>query len=186
MNSRKARLKLANRKKYVGNMTLAEFNALPPQAAEAALLDCCGSTRWTKRVAVRRPFDGTGALFAAADAVWREMGRDDILEAFSKHPQIGEKAASGSESHRRWSAGEQSSAQTAAEDVKTRLARGNRAYFEKFGYIFIVCATGKPAEEMLAILERRLQNEAARELPIAAEQQRLILRLRLEKLFAGG
>ncbi len=107
------------------------------------------------------------------------------LEAFSHHPQIGEKAATGSESHRRWAAGEQAGARVATEDVKTRMARGNRDYFEQFGYIYIVCATGKSAEEMLALLEERLQNDPARELPIAAEQQRQITRIRLEKLLAG-
>ena len=166
-------------------MTLVDFNALSSSDAEAALLDCCGATRWTRQVAAQRPFDTVHAIYAAADAAWQKMERADILEAFSHHPQIGQKAASGSESHRRWSEGEQTGAQIAAEDVKARLALGNRAYFQKFGYIFIVCATGKTADEMLALLEQRLQNDAARELPIAAEQQRLILRLRLEKLFAG-
>jgi OHCU decarboxylase len=166
-------------------MTLADFNALSASGAEAALLDCCGATRWTRQVAAQRPYDSAKALYAAADAAWQKMERDDILEAFGHHPQIGQKAATGSESHRRWSEGEQTGARSAAEDVKTRLARGNRAYFEKFGYIFIVCATGKTADEMLALLEQRLQNDAARELPIAAEQQRLIMRLRLEKLFTG-
>ena len=85
--------------------------------------------------------------------IWRNLERADWLEAFSHHPQIGDKPASGSESHRQWAAGEQAGARAAAEDVKTRLARGNRAYFEKFGYIYIVCATGKTAEGMLAILE---------------------------------
>ena len=108
----------------------------------------------------------------------------DWLEAFSHHPQIGEKAASGSQSHRRWAEGEQTGAHTATEDVKTRMARGNRAYQEKFGYIYIVCATGKSADEMLALLEQRLQNEPVAELPIAAEQQRQITRLRLGKLLA--
>jgi OHCU decarboxylase len=166
-------------------MTLADFNALSAPAAEAALLDCCGAACWTKQVAAQRPFESATALFVAADAAWQTMTRADILEAFSRHPQIGQKAASGSESHRRWSEGEQTGVLSAAEDVKTRLARGNRAYYEKFGYLFIVCATGKTADEMLALLEQRLQNDAARELPIAAEQQRMIMRLRLEKLFAG-
>ena len=166
-------------------MTLAEFNALPAAAAEAALLDCCGAARWTKQVAAKRPFESASALHSAADKSWQEMDQADILEAISRHPQIGEQAASGSETHRRWSAGEQSGAQAAAEDVKTRLARGNRAYYEKFGYIFLVCATGRTADEILAILEQRLQNDAARELPVAAEQQRLIMQLRLAKLLAG-
>jgi OHCU decarboxylase len=166
-------------------MTLAEFNALPASAAEAALLDCCGAARWTRKVAAERPFASVTALCAAADSTWQTMDRADILEAFSHHPQIGEKAASGSQSHRKWSEGEQSGAQDAVEDVKMRLVRSNRAYCEKFGHIFIVCATGKTADEMLALLEQRLQNDAARELSIAAEQQRMIMQLRLAKLFAG-
>jgi len=166
-------------------MTLAEFNALPPSDAEAALLDCCGATRWTKQLAAMRPFDNAESLYKSADAAWQEMDRADMLEAFSRHPQIGQQAATGSQSHRQWSEGEQKGAQNAAEDVKARLSRQNRAYFEKFGYIFIVCATGKSAQEMLALLDHRLQNGDAAELPIAAEQQRLIMRLRLEKLIAG-
>ncbi len=166
-------------------MTLAEFNSLPSPNAEAALLDCCGATRWTKQVAAGRPFDSATALYAAADAAWHMMDRADILDAFSHHPQIGQKAVSGSESHRQWSEGEQTGARSADEDVKTRLSRGNRAYYEKFGYIFIICATGKTGNEMLALLEQRLQNDAAREFPIAAEQQRLIMQLRLAKLFTG-
>ena len=78
-----------------------------------------------------------------------------------------------------------SGARAATDDVKARLARANRAYFEKFGYIYIVCATGKSAEAMLAILNQRLQNDAPSEISIAAEQQRLITRIRLEKLLAG-
>jgi OHCU decarboxylase len=166
-------------------MTLAEFNALPPSAAEAALYDCCGATRWTKLLAAQRPFLSAETLYQAADAAWQKMDRADIVEAFSCHPQIGQKAATGSQSHRQWSEGEQTATRTATKDVKARLARQNRAYLEKFGYIFIVCASGKSADEMLALLEQRLQNDDATELPVAAEQQRLILRLRLEKLFVG-
>jgi OHCU decarboxylase len=166
-------------------MTLEEFNALPPAKAEAMLLDCFGCARWAAGVSAQRPFEDMKALSEAADSHWRNLGRDDWLEAFSHHPQIGEKAASGSESHRRWSEGEQTGARVATEDVKARLARGNRSYYDRFGHIFMVCATGKSAEEMLALLEQRLQNDPAQELPIAAEQQRQISRLRLEKLFAG-
>lgn len=166
-------------------MTLAEFNALPSTRAESVLQDCCGSARWAARVAAQRPFAGVNALYDVADTIWRNLERADWLEAFSHHPQIGEKPATGSTSARKWAEGEQTGARAVNEDVKTRLAHGNRAYFEKFGYIYIVCATGKSAEEMLALLEQRLQNDPARELPIAAEQQRLITRLRLEKLLAG-
>lgn len=165
-------------------MTLAEFNALPSAQAESVLMDCCGSARWAASVASRRPYATVEALHKAADAVWWKLERADWLEAFSHHPQIGDTPASGSESARQWAEGEQTGARAATEDVKARLARANRAYFEKFGYIYIVCATGKTAEGMLAILNQRLQNDLASELSIAAEQQRLITRIRLGKLLA--
>jgi OHCU decarboxylase len=166
-------------------MTLAEFNALPASDAESLLMDCCGSTRWAATLASRRPYESAGALHKAADSVWWKLTREDWLEAFSHHPQIGNKPESGSESAQRWAEGEQSGAHAASDDLKTRLARANRAYFEKFGHIYIVCATGKSAEGMLAILNQRLQNDLAIELSVAAEQQRLITRIRLDKLFAG-
>ena len=166
-------------------MTLDEFNALPAATVESMLMDCCGCARWAAMTAARRPFANMDALYEAADEVWRNMDRAGFLEAFSHHPRIGAKAETGSVSARQWAEGEQSGARAANEDVKTRLSRGNREYFEKFGYIYIVCATGKSAEEMLAILEQRLHNDPASELPIAAEQQRLIFRIRLAKLFPG-
>jgi OHCU decarboxylase len=166
-------------------MTLAEFNALRPNEAESTLMDCCGSARWAASVALRRPYATSEALEKAADSIWWNLDRGDWLEAFSHHPQIGDKPASGSESARQWAEGEQTGARAATEDVKARLARANRAYFEKFGYIYIVCATGKTAEGMLAILNQRLQNDPPSEISIAAEQQRLITRIRLEKLLAN-
>lgn len=165
-------------------MTLAEFNALPQEKAEAALFDCCGCARWVTGVATQRPYATVDALLNAADSLWRRLDRKDWLEAFGRHPQIGEMLSTGSESHREWAQSEQAGARAATEDVKARTARGNTSYFEQFGYIYIVCATGKSAEEMLALLEQRLQNDPARELPVAAEQQRQITRLRLEKLLA--
>jgi OHCU decarboxylase len=166
-------------------MTLAEFNALPAAQAESTLMDCCGSARWATGIAARRPYATAEALHKVADAVWWKLERADWLEAFSHHPQIGDKPASGSESARQWAAGEQAGTRAASEDVKSRLARANRDYFEKFGYIYIVCATGRTAEGMLAILNQRLQNDFPSELSVAAEQQRLITRIRLEKLLAG-
>jgi OHCU decarboxylase len=166
-------------------MTLAEFNALPAAQAESTLMDCCGSARWAAGVAARRPYATAEGLHKAADAVWWKLERADWLEAFGHHPQIGDKPASGSESARQWAAGEQAGTRAASDDVKARLARANRAYFEKFGHIYIVCATGKTAEGMLAILNQRLQNDLPSEISVAAEQQRLITRIRLEKLFAG-
>jgi OHCU decarboxylase len=166
-------------------MTLAEFNALPSAEAQSLLMDCCGCTHWAAGVASRRPYETVDALHKGADAAWWKLERTDWLEAFSHHPQIGDKPVSGSEAARQWAAGEQAGARAAAEDIKARMARANRAYFEKFGYIYIVCATGKTAEGMLAILNQRLQNDHASELSIAAEQQRLITRIRLDKLLAG-
>ena len=166
-------------------MTLAEFNALRPNEAESTLMDCCGSARWAASVASRRPYATEEALHKAADGMWWNLARADWLEAFSHHPQIGDKPASGSESARQWAEGEQTGARAATEEVKARLARANHAYFEKFGYIYIVCATGKTAEGMLAILNQRLQNDLPSELSIAAEQQRMITRIRLEKLLAN-
>jgi OHCU decarboxylase len=166
-------------------MTLAEFNALPTAQAESVLIDCCGSALWAATVASRRPYVTVEAVHKSADAIWWKLDRADWLEAFSHHPQIGDKPAGGSESARQWAEGEQTRARAATEEVKTRLARANRAYFEKFGYIYIVCATGKTAEGMLAILNQRLQNDLPSELSIAAEQQRLITRIRLDKLLAG-
>jgi 2-oxo-4-hydroxy-4-carboxy-5-ureidoimidazoline decarboxylase len=166
-------------------MTLVEFNALPSPRAESLLMDCCGSQRWASSIAARRPYPSIDALNKAADSVWWKLDRADWLEAFGHHPQIGDQPASGSDSARQWAAGEQAATRTASDDVKSRLARANRAYFDKFGYIYIVCATGKTAEGMLAILNQRLQNDPPSEISIAAEQQRLITRIRLEKLLAG-
>src|SRR5512135_3862026 len=135
-------------------MTLAEFNALPSTQAESLLMDCCGSKNWAAMVAALRPYETTKALHKSADSVWWKLDRTDWLEAFSHHPQIGDRPASGSESARQWAAGEQSGARAAGDDVKARLARANRAYYDKFGYIYIVCATGKTAEGMLAILNQ--------------------------------
>jgi len=170
---------------------LKRLNALPAMEAEAELLACCGASRWVRGLVARRPFGSVAELFGAADEIWGSLGSQDWLEAFSRHPQIGEKAAekqikseAGQQISSRWSAEEQSGAQRNSADVVARLAEGNRVYRLRFGYIFIVCATGKTAEEMVAILEQRLQNDASAELTIAAEEQRRITWLRLEKLLA--
>jgi 2-oxo-4-hydroxy-4-carboxy-5-ureidoimidazoline decarboxylase len=170
---------------------LARLNDLSADAARAELLACCGASRWAQEMTARRPFVNSAELFAAADAIWHNLGRQDWLEAFASHPQIGEDrakkeidSATGRQLARHWSAEEQSGTQGSTSEVMRKLAQGNRAYRERFGYVFIVCATGKTASEMLAILKRRVQNDAATELDVAAEEQRLIARLRLEKLVA--
>jgi 2-oxo-4-hydroxy-4-carboxy-5-ureidoimidazoline decarboxylase len=171
---------------------LERLNALPATEAYAELLACCGASAWAREMVARRPFADSAELLAAADEIWRSLGRGAWLEAFASHPQIGEKQSekkieseAGRRLSSRWSAEEQSGTQRDSTDVVTNLAEGNRAYRQRFGYIFIVCATGKTASEMLAILERRLQNEPSAELAIAAEEQRRIMQLRLEKLIAA-
>lgn len=165
-------------------MTLDELNTLPEEEATAAFLRCCGATQWARHMTARRPFADPDGLFAAADAIWTGLSRDDWLEAFAHHPRIGdvESLRKRFASTRAWAAGEQAGTATASEDVLRGLAEGNRAYEERFGYIFIVCATGKSADEMLGLLRARLPNDPVAELPVAAEEQRRITRLRLEKL----
>ena len=167
---------------------VARLDALPPHDAERELLACCGSTRWAQAMAARRPFRDEAELMRAADDVWWSLDEEDWLEAFSRHPRIGERKAAAAPGARaeQWSAGEQSGMAGAAASTAGELARLNDAYVERFGYIYIVCATGRSADEMLAILERRLANAPADELRTAAEEQRKITRLRLEKLLRSS
>jgi len=160
------------------------LNTLAPAQAEAELLKCCGARNWARMMADTRPFAGIDDLLAKADSLWRSLSEEDWLEAFRAHPKIGEQkaAAAQSEQARSWSAQEQSGTVAAGAQTKAALGAGNQAYEKRFGFIFIVCATGKTSAEMLAILNRRLQNEPGTELPVAAEEQRKITRLRLEKL----
>jgi allantoicase len=160
------------------------FNALPAPQARKALLDCCGSKKWAGQVLAQRPFVGAAGLSDAADIAWRKLSRQEWLAAFCHHPAIGAKTANARQSKtaRRWSAGEQSDAQTASPQTLAVLAAANEAYRATFGYVFLVCATGKTSEEILKQLQQRLSNEPAAELNIAAEEQRKIMRLRLEKL----
>jgi OHCU decarboxylase len=165
-------------------MTLDELNRRPSANAEAEFLKCCGSRRWATAMTGARPFADVDELLTKADRTWRSLSSEDWLEAFRAHPKIGEKkaAAAQSEEARKWSAQEQSGIRNAAVDTMAALAAGNRDYEQRFGFIFIVCATGKRSEEMLAILKGRLQNDAETEIGVAAEEQRRITRLRLEKL----
>lgn len=163
---------------------LAWLNALPPDEASKELLKCCGSTRWAEAVANGRPYQSLDDLLTTANNAWGALDRADWLEAFRSHPKIGEKKAANAVStqSQQWSAQEQTGVQQAAQDVIDRLATLNREYEEKFGFIFIICATGKSSDEILAALEQRLPNDAAVELPIAAAEQARITELRLRKL----
>lgn len=135
----------------------------------------CGSTHWVERMLARRPFPGDAALLAAAREEWFRLGEDDWLEAFSHHPRIGDRALAPHD----LPAKEQSGVATAKASVLDELAAANDAYLARFGFIFIVCATGKSAEEMLALLRARLPNDRATELHKAAEEQAKITALRL-------
>jgi 2-oxo-4-hydroxy-4-carboxy-5-ureidoimidazoline decarboxylase len=143
--------------------------------------------RWVERMLAARPFGDAARLLAAAEDAWAGLSPDDWREAFAHHPRIGDKDALRARfaSTREWAAGEQAGAMAASEDVLEALARENQAYLERFGYIFIVCATGKSATEMLELLRARLRNDTAAELRVAAAEQARITRLRLEKLLAG-
>jgi 2-oxo-4-hydroxy-4-carboxy-5-ureidoimidazoline decarboxylase len=165
-------------------MNLSTINGWSEGEATAAFRRCCGSTRWAERMAGLRPFDSAEALLDAADRTWWALDRADWLEAFEAHPRIGDREALRAKfaATADWSAREQSGVDSAAEDVLQALADGNERYHERFGYIFIVCATGKTADEMLAILRERLANDPDREIRIAAAEQAKITQLRLEKI----
>lgn len=165
-------------------MQLNELNKLPKDAARAEFLRCCHSTRWAEQMLQRRPFRTFDHLLDAAGEVWAELGRTDWLEAFEGHPKIGDmdslRARFGNT--RDWSSGEQSGVDDADEQILRELAEGNRTYEKRFGHIFIVCATGKTAAQMLEILLSRMNNNPNDELKIAANEQSKITRIRLEKL----
>lgn len=166
---------------------LARLNALPAAKAEADLLTCCGSREWARRVTALRPFAGEDALFDAAEVVWWALDREDWLQAFRSHPRIGEKKAEAGQTGREqgWSRGEQAGMDAAADATRRALADGNRAYEERFGHIYLVCATGRTADELLSMLTQRLENEPEAELRVAAGEQARITRLRLQKLLGS-
>ena len=163
---------------------VAWMNALSAEAAREELLKCCGAKRWATELERRRPFANVAQLLAAADEVWWSLDQNDWLEAFRSHPQIGEKKAAGTlaAQSQQWSSQEQQGVQNGDSDAVERLARLNQAYEQKFGFIFIVCATGKSSDEILALLEERITNDPAAEWRNAAAEQAKITELRLRKL----
>jgi len=166
------------------NTGLNRLNELASELAEAEFLKCCGSTSWSQAMTAIRPFKSIDHLLEKADSAWWSLDQEDWLEAFRSHPKIGEQkpAATQSEQAQSWSAEEQSATSGAATEIMRALTEGNREYEQRFGFIYIVCATGKSSEELLKILNARLNNDAETELRNAAEEQRKITRLRLEKL----
>jgi allantoicase len=176
------------------------FNSLPAGEAEDSLLACCGSTAWVRALAARRPFAGEASLLAAAEDLWWALGPAGWREAFAAHPRIGERTGGGSAGGpggrqssagcpggRRsiaglWSEAEQAGAQAAPAALRDELAAANQLYESRFGFIFLVCATGRSGTEMLAALRARLGNDPATELRVAAGEQVEITRLRLARL----
>jgi 2-oxo-4-hydroxy-4-carboxy-5-ureidoimidazoline decarboxylase len=163
------------------NSILEDWNAVEQDAAVRAILPCNGSRAWAVTLAVRRPFSSPEELFTTSDDVWRTLPNDDWQQAFDSHPRLGgSEAKEATAQSLTWSTGEQSAA-NADEAIKMALAQGNLLYEARFNRIFLLCATGRSASEMLAMLHRRMQNDPAVELLEAAEQQRLITLLRLRK-----
>jgi 2-oxo-4-hydroxy-4-carboxy-5-ureidoimidazoline decarboxylase len=164
------------------NATLTAWNAADEATAFDAMIACCGSKRWARAMVALRPVSSVEMLSEEADRVWSRMEEPDWMEAFACHPRIGErKAAHAVAQSAAWSAQEQSSTTQAAELVMAELAAGNALYEERHGFTYIVCATGKSAEVMLSILNRRLAGSRDAELREAAEQQRQITQIRLGK-----
>ena len=166
---------------------LDQLNSLSRTQATAELLKCCGCSKWANGMTEARPFANRDDLVAKAGSIWWSLSEADWLEAFRAHPKIGEQKAAAAQSQQaqNWSAQEQAGIADGATETKAELAARNQEYEERFGFIFIVCATGKTSEEILTILTERLQNDTQTELRIAAEEQRKITRLRIEKMLGG-
>ena len=167
-------------------MTIDQLNRLSEADAIAAFTQCCACARWVERMEIGRPYEGLSEMLEISDRIWEECDLDDYLEAFQGHPRIGdvESLAKKYANTKGWAGGEQKGVEGAERAVLERLAKGNIDYEEKFGHIFIVCATGKSAAEMLALLETRMPNDPKTEVMIAAEEQNKITRIRLKKLLA--
>ena len=168
-------------------MTLHELNTLPKQRLIEELSKCCGSSTWVKNMLPFFPADDLVELLEDAEEQWWKCSKEDWKEAFAHHPKIGdvESVKKKFASTAQWASGEQSGVNTASQKTIEALAEGNKKYESKFGYIFIVCATGKSAGEMLEILESRLPNDPEDEIEIAADEQNKISKLRLEKLLTS-
>ncbi|MDD9811121.1 MAG: 2-oxo-4-hydroxy-4-carboxy-5-ureidoimidazoline decarboxylase [Gammaproteobacteria bacterium] len=177
-------------------VALARFNRLPPAAAAERLRRCCANAEWATRMAAGRPYDSLAQLLDAADRHWRALPAEAWLQAFGAHPEIGDMKTAGN-SAAAAAAGdgdgdsvgdsrqEQSGVANASAQTRAALAHLNRDYRQRFGFIFIICASGLSADAMLVQLRVRLKNSRAQELANAAEEQRKITRLRLRKLFDG-
>ena len=164
---------------------LDTLNQYDHQKAFDTFMQCNTSERWCDKMVQSRPFPNTSSLYQLADEHWAHSSEEDLLQAFDGHPEIGDVSTLREKykNTEKLAGHEQSGVNTASENTLHLLAQGNADYKKKFGFIFIVCASGKSAEEMLALLQARLPNTRAEELNNAAEEQRKITQLRLEALF---
>ena len=166
---------------------VAWFDALSDYEAAPLLESCCGSHAWVQAMLERRPFRSLMRILDEADESWWSLSAEDWREAFDHHPRIGERSAAAPQAAvaHAWSVDEQRGAAASSDATRQALADGNREYERKFRHIYLVCATGKSAEEMLDLLRARLSNDPETELRVAALEQARITRLRLEKLFGS-
>lgn len=167
-------------------MTIAEFDHLEREKKEGLLFQCCGSRKWVKKMMDMPPVEDLIDLFEDAEEKWYECREEDWKEAFTHHPKIGDVESLRKKfSTDKFAFGEQGSIEQAPGEVLKKLAEGNKKYEQKFGYIFIVCASGKSPQEMLEDLNARLSNSPEKEINIAMDEQSKITKLRLEKLFSS-
>ncbi len=159
--------------------TLAAFNAAAPDAAERDVLACCASGTFAKAIAGRRPYRDRAALQHAVDAEFTALSWDDIVESMNAHPRIGDRTADAG-----WSAAEQSGAAAASDRVRRALAKGNVAYEERFGHVFLICASGLSGQEMLNQLRARLENDDEAERAVVRAELGKITQLRMAKLLS--
>jgi 2-oxo-4-hydroxy-4-carboxy-5-ureidoimidazoline decarboxylase len=161
------------------SLLLAVFNTAAASDAENDVTRCCASRSVAAAIASGRPYDDFDALDAAIDTVFARLGWAEVTEAVRDHPRIGDQSASG------WSAAEQAGATSVGEDVAAQLTEGNRAYEERFGHVFLICATGLTGGQILAAMRYRLGNGPAEEQRIVTDELRKITQLRMRKLLGG-
>lgn len=165
------------------NPVLTRWNALDAESAAREVLPCCGSSAWAAQLTAKRPIANEATLLEVSKTVWFSLPEEAWQQAFDSHPRIGQKHAQThtTEESLRWSAQEQRTAISEDATLKLALEQANHRYEQRFGHIFIVCAIGKTAREILSILDQRMTNDAFTELREAAEQQRQITELRLRR-----
>ncbi len=165
-------------------MTIKTLNGLDSSEAAAQFNLCCGATNWIKIMNQSRPFQNKNEVYQQAESIWLSLSSEDWLEAFTHHPKIGNinSLRKKFQNTKSISKNEQSGVNNATESTLKNLAESNQLYEDKFGFIFIVCATGKSSDEMLALIKMRLNNNAKIEMQNAAKEQNKITQLRLKTL----